>query len=280
DEPPAPSVLTLLSPWMRFRGETEMALNVRQLPGPILCSICGQRISSDHLLVQLVDGDLPLPTHLLNGLFRQAYAGHRLGMQNPLKDHDKVIHREHCHVQIGSSAKQTHLSLLVPRPPLTELTSRRPERVRLLLVDDDPRIANYLATVLREQGYDVIVYNDPIYAHALLRREPVDLLITDVDMPEMSGPTLAGIARSLQPGIQIIFCSGDPHCLDGQLEHIRGFHEEDWSQIDKPVDATLLIRQVNIRLQSAIGSQSSAADNVGPIWRRNTRSQSGSRSVS
>lgn len=134
--------------------------------------------------------------------------------------------------------------------------------------------------MLREQGYEVVIHNDPIYAHAMLRRQPVDILVTDVDMPGMSGPMLASIARSLQQDIQVIFCSGDPQSLDGQLEYIRGFHAEDWARVDKPMDAAQLVRQVRKHMTHSQTNQSRAADNVGPIWRRRTRSQSGSRSVS
>lgn len=105
-QPPAPSELPLFRPWMRFRGEPEMTLNARQLPGPMLCSTCGQSIGSDHLLLKMVDQGAHLTGHLMSLLFRQPFAGHRIGVSNPLQNHDKVVRRKHCHYRSAVPAQR------------------------------------------------------------------------------------------------------------------------------------------------------------------------------
>ena len=88
---------------------------------------------------------------------------------------------------------------------------------------DKDDVRAYTVGVLRELGYRVIETYDGAAGLRLLERQdrPLDLLLTDVIMPEMSGPELAEAARRHQPGIKILYNSGytrDTIMRDGQLE--------------------------------------------------------------
>ena len=80
----------------------------------------------------------------------------------------------------------------------------------ILLVEDDPAIRKLLQRSLRESGYDVKEAADAAQALGILRREPgaVSLLVTDVIMPDRSGPELADVIREEQPGVKVLFISG------------------------------------------------------------------------
>jgi len=93
----------------------------------------------------------------------------------------------------------------------------------ILVVEDNDDVRAYTVGVLRELGYRVIEAYDGAAGLRLLERQdrPLDLLLTDVIMPEMSGPELAEAARRHQPGIKILYNSGytrDTIMRDGQLE--------------------------------------------------------------
>jgi two-component system cell cycle sensor histidine kinase/response regulator CckA len=75
-------------------------------------------------------------------------------------------------------------------------------RERILVVDDEEIVRDLLAQLLRDQGYDVTVAGSAREALALEDR--FDLLLTDVVMPEVDGPTLA---RDLHPP-HVLFMSG------------------------------------------------------------------------
>lgn len=65
------------------------------------------------------------------------------------------------------------------------------------------------ARVLRERGYDVIEAEDGRDALELAQRvDEVDLLVTDVVMPHMTGPELASELRALVPDITTLYVSG------------------------------------------------------------------------
>jgi len=61
------------------------------------------------------------------------------------------------------------------------------KKKRVLVVDDDPNMSKMLVTVLVDLGYDILPANNGIEALKVLQHEQVDLIFTDIVMPEMDG---------------------------------------------------------------------------------------------
>ncbi len=80
--------------------------------------------------------------------------------------------------------------------------------MKILVVDDDGRIRQMTADALRDHGYLVVEADCGEAALALLD-EQVDVMLTDVQMPRMSGPELADAAQDRFPGLSIRFMSAD-----------------------------------------------------------------------
>ncbi len=81
----------------------------------------------------------------------------------------------------------------------------------ILLVEDEDAVRTFAKRALANKGYDVIAAEDGASALALYEQagqKQIDLLITDVVMPEMDGPTLAQRVRQHSPELKIIFMSG------------------------------------------------------------------------
>ncbi len=79
----------------------------------------------------------------------------------------------------------------------------------ILLVEDEDAVRLFSARALREKGYRVLEANSGESALELIKKgEVFDLLITDVVMPKMDGPTLNKKVRDLLPGVKTIFISG------------------------------------------------------------------------
>ena len=78
----------------------------------------------------------------------------------------------------------------------------------VLLVEDEDAVRQFSARALRAKGYNVIEAQSGEDALSILRSERVDLLITDVVMPEMDGPTLIKLASAELPDLRIICISG------------------------------------------------------------------------
>ncbi len=80
----------------------------------------------------------------------------------------------------------------------------------ILIVEDEPAILNFTSDILRQLGYTVIEADTPGKALALAGEYAgkIDMLITDVIMPEMNGRELSEGMISIFPGIKCIFMSG------------------------------------------------------------------------
>ncbi|WP_075791438.1 PAS domain S-box protein [Massilia putida] len=85
--------------------------------------------------------------------------------------------------------------------------SRDGGRLRIVLVEDEDEIRDSTAALLRHLGHDVLEAVDAEQGLALVSAAS-DMLITDVQLPGMSGDLLAAQARTLAPGIRIVFATG------------------------------------------------------------------------
>jgi len=80
--------------------------------------------------------------------------------------------------------------------------------MRTLILDDEEPIVHMLAKVCEKEGHAVFPFTHPSEALAFLATEPIDLLITDMHMPEHDGMTVVREARRLQPDIFTLIITG------------------------------------------------------------------------
>jgi CheY-like chemotaxis protein len=84
-------------------------------------------------------------------------------------------------------------------------------------VDDDPMVVNIVEKILMSGGFKAVSASSGPQALNLLSAMPeVDLLLTDVAMPVMTGVELAGAVRKLRPELPIVLMSG---YSDGRERH-------------------------------------------------------------
>jgi len=82
----------------------------------------------------------------------------------------------------------------------------------VLIVEDDPGVRQIIEIVLRRAGHDVVAVEGPREALAFLKGHPdINLVLTDVVMPEMDGYELAAEIKKIAPGARIVFMSGYAH---------------------------------------------------------------------
>jgi DNA-binding response OmpR family regulator len=81
---------------------------------------------------------------------------------------------------------------------------------RILVIDDDPQVLKLTATSLEQEGHDVLQASDPQRAMETLTAstKPVDLLVVDAVLPDMSGPELVDGLLSISPSSQVLFITG------------------------------------------------------------------------
>jgi two-component system, cell cycle sensor histidine kinase and response regulator CckA len=112
----------------------------------------------------------------------------------------------------------------------------------VLLVEDETVVRQLVAEILEMNGYTVLQAGDGPSALELLRRHSgtIELLVTDVVMPGMSGPEVAQAVTSMRPGTQVLYTSG---YTDSAIGH-HGVLEPDVAFLQKPFSADDLTRKV------------------------------------
>jgi CheY-like chemotaxis protein len=78
----------------------------------------------------------------------------------------------------------------------------------VLLVEDQKQLRRAVSTLLDRTGYRVLTTGGPEEALEVAEQHAVDLLLTDVSMPAMSGPELADRLRAINPGLRVLYMSG------------------------------------------------------------------------
>ena len=117
--------------------------------------------------------------------------------------------------------------------------SIRPD-LSIFVVDDEELITKSLAHILRNEGFAVTPFNNPLKALSRMKIDAPDLLISDVMMPELSGIDLAVETRKALPNCKILLFSGaaDDLLRDAGASGI-GFR-----LVPKPLHPTDLLQEI------------------------------------
>ena len=118
----------------------------------------------------------------------------------------------------------------------------------ILLVEDEPTILRMAATMLQREGYTVLPADNVGEAIRLAEAHlgRIDLLVSDVVMPQMNGRELARSILSLNPDLKCLFMSG--YTADAIAHH--GVLDEGVNFINKPFRRSALLRAVRVALES------------------------------
>ncbi len=147
----------------------------------------------------------------------------------------------------------------------------RATRFRILVADDERSIRELLAIVLRRDGYEVILAENGRTALNVLEQEPIDLLISDIKMPDMSGVEVLRAAKQVDQDILGIMITAFAS-TESAVEALRmGAYD----YVSKPFDVDELkiivrnalerrqLRQENLLLKRALQSSHQFSSIVG-----------------
>ncbi len=152
-------------------------------------------------------------------------------------------------VRAGSSAYFTKpLNITDLCSTLSLLTSAlKPEPYRIMIVDDDPQLADYHALILQEAGMTTMTVNDPLQVMSPLFEFKPDLILMDMYMPGCNGVELAKAIRQISAyfSIPIVFLSSETD-TDKQFHAMLTGGDE---FLTKPIKAQHLISSVAVRAE-------------------------------
>ncbi len=111
----------------------------------------------------------------------------------------------------------------------------------VLLVEDEPAVRDFCKRALEAEGYRVVA-TGPRGAvdEATTLGASLDLLLSDVVMPELDGPTIAAVLTARRPGLPVLFMSGYPRDREGEISGAAAAG----AVLAKPFDARQLAEAV------------------------------------
>ncbi|MBN2037198.1 MAG: response regulator [Chitinispirillaceae bacterium] len=128
------------------------------------------------------------------------------------------------------------------------------EKTRVLIVDDEPSICDILEKFLKKKGYDVSRAGDGKQAVKVIDNGPVDLIVSDIKMPGMSGVELLQKVREKGKNIPVLITTGFP-TLDTAIEALKlGAYD----YLTKPFH----LEEIGEKIYRALAQQKLQEDNI------------------
>jgi two-component system, cell cycle sensor histidine kinase and response regulator CckA len=182
--------------------------------------------------------------------FTTKRAGHGTGLG--LATVHGIVEQSGGHVAVQSQpgVGSTFTISLPAAPPTGDDTHEAPTsepdrfegRETVVLCEDEEPVRRLVERILTSRGYSPLVAARPSDALRLAANHagPIDALISDVIMPDMSGPELADRIRAMRPGIRTLFVSG----YTAETLHARGGLPADSRFVQKPFTADALLESL------------------------------------
>jgi len=180
-----------------------------------------------------------------------------------------IVHDHLGHVCIDTAAgRGTTFRILLPAAaepasgpaPARPASGPAPGQLagRVLLVEDEVMVGDFMAELLQGWGLQVVLMRDPLAAQSWLEKPAnrVDLLITDQTMPRLTGLALARRAGELQPGLPVLLYTGQADAVDPMDLARFGVR----ALLRKPVDVDSLRSQLQRCLDSSTPGSGAGAD--------------------
>jgi CheY-like chemotaxis protein len=148
-------------------------------------------------------------------LFTSGYAQEFIMHDGSLDTGIQLLGKPYTQIELSQKIREVLGSKGMPRPnrpqqtPASSQSSKqRPTGSTILVCEDDILILTDTADVLRDAGYKVFEAENATKALEIVKTAQVDLLITDIGLPDQSGEDLAHEVRGLNPDMPLVFATG------------------------------------------------------------------------
>lgn len=112
-----------------------------------------------------------------------------------------------------------------------------------LVVDDNEELAMLVAIMLRRKGFEVRIASNGLHGYASYFREPTDLVVTDIQMPELDGVEMMRCIRAINPNVRAVYMSGARSRYQSELEQEQ--REFAAKVLDKPFSCDALLHEID-----------------------------------
>lgn len=201
---------------IRTRNVTERELQTHNAPG---------LVPGEYVVIEFADTGVGMAPEVLSKIFEPFFTTKEVGKGTGLglstvygivKQTGGYIYADS---EVGNGTTfRIYLPRYIPEddselpatPDKKELPKDLTGTGRVLLVEDEDAVRNFAVRALKRQGYEVLEAATGLEALEIMDEEAgrIDIVVSDVVMPEMDGPTLLKALRKRNPKLKIIFVSG------------------------------------------------------------------------
>ncbi|MGF1602872.1 MAG: response regulator [Thermosynechococcaceae cyanobacterium] len=180
-------------------------------------------------------------------------------------------------ITAARSGGQAYLSKSLPREQVWNRVEHTLQSVglieaQIMIVDDDPKILEAVAAILRPWGFAVTALSDPTQFWEALTASPPDLLVLDVEMPQISGVDLCKVVRNDPQWEQLPIIFLTAHTEPEVVNRVYAVGADDF--VSKPIiGPELVVRILNRLERSRLQRQISETDLVHQILHRETSTE-------
>ena len=115
---------------------------------------------------------------------------------------------------------------------------------RILIVEDEPEIGEFLLAYLQQEGYEAVWAGDGMEAVDAFHQAPFDLILLDILLPKIDGFGVCELIRR-ESQVPIVMLTA----LDGEEEQIKGFDLEVDDYVTKPFSIPVLLEKIRVILR-------------------------------
>jgi two-component system cell cycle sensor histidine kinase/response regulator CckA len=201
---------------IRTRNVTERELQTHNAPG---------LVPGEYVVIEFADTGVGMAPEVLSKIFEPFFTTKEVGKGTGLglSTVYGIVKQTGGYIYADSEVgKGTTFRIYLPRyipeddselpatPDKKELPKDLTGTGRVLLVEDEDAVRNFAVRALKRQGYEVLEAATGLEALEIMDEEAgrIDIVVSDVVMPEMDGPTLLKALRKRNPKLKIIFVSG------------------------------------------------------------------------
>jgi PAS domain S-box-containing protein len=207
-------------------GTISVGVRLAAPGGGAVCTSCHQAADGRYVELTVADTGPGIAPQVIERMFEPFFSTKEVGRGSGmgLSTVHGIVHEHGGHIVVDTApGRGSTFRVLLPglegeadgaAPEDERQAQRKPLRQRLegrvLLVDDEQMVGEFMAELLGGWGLEVTVYRNPVEAERWLAEDParVDLVLTDQTMPKMTGLELAACVGALRPGMPVILYSG------------------------------------------------------------------------
>ena len=209
---------------MGDHGEIRVALTCDD-DATRFCSSCQRAVEGRHVRLTVMDTGSGMSAEVQARMFDPFFTTKAVGSGTGigLSTVDGIVHRYGGHLVVESApGAGTRIDVLLPVTPPREAQTTAPAVIprpataappakRIMVVDDEAWLPEFLRELLGPDGFTIEAYGDPRAALAAFEKVPLDYFaaITDLNMAEMSGLEFASALVARAPALPVLLCTGD-----------------------------------------------------------------------